>query len=286
MSDSSGQPTPVTPTEQIPTGQTPATPTPPHGAQPTTPQPQAPHTQQVPPMPQAPQVAMQQAAVPVHGPQAPKMPLWKRTYKLTALVLGVGVLASIAVGAIVSSPIAYHAGRNAEVTNILLDQARDKTVEYKESKEKLDDVNSQLRQANEDYESLQEEYGKLEKEHQEAKDIIEQAQKYNLPDLKSESEKLKKEVDEQKKTLETLTGKVESAKKNTIGDGVWQVGKDIDAGTYRATSEVGGSCYWEVSNPSTNDIIQNDIPGGGFPEVTVSNGQQLKISDCKTFAKQ
>lgn len=281
MSDPSGQPTPVTPTEQIPTGQTPATP--PHATQPATSQP---HTQQVPRMPQAPQVAMQQATMPVQGPQVMKTPFWKRTYKLTALILGAGILVSIAVGTIVSSPIAYHAGRNAEVTNILLDQARDKTVEYKESKEKLDDVNSQLRQANEDYEALQEEYGKLEEQHQEAKGIIEQAQEYKLPELKAQSEQLKKEVDEQKKTLETLTGKVESAKKNTIGDGVWQVGKDIDAGTYRATSEVGGSCYWEVSNPSTDDIIQNDIPGGGFPEVTVSNGQQLKISDCKTFTKQ
>lgn len=67
---------------------------------------------------------------------------------------------------------------------------------------------------------------------------------------------------------------------------VWQVGKDIDAGTYRATSQVGSDCYWEISTDNGDNIIQNDFPGGGYPEVTVSNGQQLKISSCGTLTKQ
>ncbi len=248
MSEPSGQPTPATPTKQIPTVQTPATP------------------------PQGQQPAMAQ-------PQAAKTPFWKRTYKLTALVLSIGVLASIAVGAIAGSPIAYHAGRNSEITNIVLDHARDKSEEYTS-------VNRKLAEAEADLRNAEKRQLELKNANEEAEATIEKAKSYKIDDLKAESEKLKKEVDEQKKTLETLTGKVETAKKNTIGDGVWQVGKDIDPGTYRATREVGLRCYWAITNPVTDDIIQNDLPGGGFPEVTVSEGQQLKIANCSTFTKQ
>lgn len=177
------------------------------------------------------------------------------------------------------SPIAYHAGRTSEVTNIVLDQAREKSEEYTSVNRKLADAEHDLR-------NTQKRQLELEDANEEAEATIEKAKSYKIDDLKAESEQLKKSIDEQKKTLETLTGKVETAKKNTIGDGVWQVGKDIDAGTYRATREVGSRCYWSISNPVTDDILQNDLPGGGFPEVTVSDGQQLKIANCSTFTKQ
>lgn len=208
-----------------------------------------------------------------------KTPFWKRSYTLTTLVLGGALAAALAVGAAVGSPIAYHAGRTSEVTNIVLDQARDKSEEYTSVNRKLADAEHDLRNA-------QKRQLELEDANEEAEATIEKAKSYKIDDLKAESEQLKKSIDEQKKTLETLTGKVETAKKNTIGDGVWQVGKDIDPGTYRATREVGSRCYWSITNPVTDDIIQNDLPGGGFPEVTVSDGQQLKIANCSTFTKQ
>ena len=217
---------------------------------------------------------------PANNPAATqKTPFWKRSYTLTTLVLGGALAAALAVGAAVGSPIAYHAGRNSEVTNIVLDQARDKSEEYTSVNRKLADAEHDLR-------NTQKRQLELEDANEEAEATIEKAKSYQIDDLKAESEQLKKSIDEQKKTLETLTGKVETAKKNTIGDGVWQVGKDIDAGTYRATREVGSRCYWSISNPATDDILQNDLPGGGFPEVTVSDGQQLKIANCSTFTKQ
>lgn len=217
---------------------------------------------------------------PANNPAATqKTPFWKRSYTLTTLVLGGALAAALAVGAAVGSPIAYHAGRNSEVTNIVLDQARDKSEEYTSVNRKLADAEHDLRNA-------QKRQLELEDANEEAEATIEKAKSYKIDDLKAESEQLKKSIDEQKKTLEALTGKVETAKKNTIGDGVWQVGKDIDAGTYRATREVGSRCYWSISNPATDDILQNDLPGGGFPEVTVSDGQQLKIANCSTFTKQ
>ncbi|WP_051198754.1 hypothetical protein [Bifidobacterium sp. AGR2158] len=254
MSEPSGQPqTTASPTEQSTTEQ----------------------TWQNPNGPQPPQGA----ATSEQETQNPKTPFWKRTYKTTALVLGIVVLASIALSATVSSPIAYHAGRTSEVTNIVLDQARAKSEEYT-------NVNRKLAEAEADLRNTEKRQLELEDANEEAEATIEKAKSYKIDDLKTESEKLQKEIDEQKKTLETLTGKVETAKKNTIGEGVWQVGKDIDPGTYRATQEVGSRCYWSITNPVTDDIIQNDIPGGGYPEVTVSEGQQLKIANCGTFTKQ
>lgn len=68
---------------------------------------------------------------PANNPDATqKTPFWKRSYTLTTLVLGGALAAALAVGAAVGSPIAYHAGRTSEVTNIVLDQARDKSEEY------------------------------------------------------------------------------------------------------------------------------------------------------------
>lgn len=110
--------------------------------------------------------------------------------------------------------------------------------------------------------------------------------KSGIKDLNTQHDDLQKKVDAKKAELQSLTGQVDQAKKNSISDGVWQVGKDVDAGTYRATSQVGSDCYWEISTDNGDNIVQNDFPGGGYPEVTVGDGQQLKISSCGTMTKQ
>lgn len=86
--------------------------------------------------------------------------------------------------------------------------------------------------------------------------------------------------------INALNGQLEEAKKNTVTSGTWQVGKDIEAGTYRANSQVSSQCYWEITVNNGADIVQNDIPGGGYPQVTVSDGQQLKLQDCGTWSRQ
>ncbi|XTR52646.1 hypothetical protein ACOM2C_04595 [Pseudarthrobacter sp. So.54] len=71
-----------------------------------------------------------------------------------------------------------------------------------------------------------------------------------------------------KKREEAVTGAEKTKAANTIADGTWTVGKDLEAGTYRATADVESSCYWGIyatgSNGST--IIDNDLPGGGRPQ--------------------
>lgn len=75
---------------------------------------------------------------------------------------------------------------------------------------------------------------------------------------------------------------------NSVGNGVWTVGEDIQPGTYRAKEAVSGDCYWAVLVSGTNgdDIVNNGIPGGGRPKVTVKKGQDFELKRCGTWVKQ
>lgn len=173
-----------------------------------------------------------------------------------------------------TAPIAYTAGTKSAATKEVAQNMASDNKDYAKLIKK--------------YNSLVDEYNGIADEYNDAKDAIAEADtvKAGIKDLNSQHDELQKKVDAKKAELQSLTGQVDQAKKNSISDGVWQVGKDIDAGTYRATSEVGSHCYWSVTVSGSDDIVQNDIPGGGYPQVTVSDGQQLKLQDCGTFAKQ
>lgn len=75
--------------------------------------------------------------------------------------------------------------------------------------------------------------------------------------------------------------------KPTIDEGVWTVGVDFPAGTYRVAVPVSDSCYWEITKSGTNgdDIIANDIVEGGRPTVTLRKGQDFTSKRCGTWEK-
>ena len=87
---------------------------------------------------------------------------------------------------------------------------------------------------------------------------------------------------------DAVTGAEKAKAARTIGDGTWTVGTDIEAGTYRAAGEVGSTCYWGIYRSGSNgsDIIENDIPGGGRPVVTLSTGQDFNSTRCGKWEKQ
>jgi hypothetical protein len=87
---------------------------------------------------------------------------------------------------------------------------------------------------------------------------------------------------------EAVTGAEKTKAANTVGDGTWTVGTDIEPGTYRAAADVGSSCYWGIYATGSNgsNIIDNDLPGGGRPSVALSAGQDFKSSRCGTWEKQ
>lgn len=99
------------------------------------------------------------------------------------------------------------------------------------------------------------------------------------------------ELDEREAALverETaVTEQEQTIAANTITDGVWTVGVDIDPGTYRAKA-VSGTCYWEITASGSNgyDIVENDLPGGGNPTVTLSEGQDFTTQRCGEWRKQ
>lgn len=75
---------------------------------------------------------------------------------------------------------------------------------------------------------------------------------------------------------------------NSIGEGTWTVGTDVSAGTYRTSAAISGDCYWAITKSGTNggDIVQNDIPTGGFPTVVLRPGQDFTNHGCGTFVKK
>jgi len=97
------------------------------------------------------------------------------------------------------------------------------------------------------------------------------------------------EAEEAVAAREKAVGKIEAEQlENSVESGVWTVGSDIKAGTYRTKESVGSDCYWAVLQTGTNgsDIIDNGIPGGGRPTVTVKKGQDFESQRCGTWVKQ
>lgn len=87
---------------------------------------------------------------------------------------------------------------------------------------------------------------------------------------------------------EAVTGAEKTKAANTIKEGTWTVGVDIEPGTYRANADIVGSCYWGIYRTGSNgsDIVDNDNVSGGRPSVTLSAGQDFKSSRCGTWSKQ
>lgn len=91
------------------------------------------------------------------------------------------------------------------------------------------------------------------------------------------------ELDQRQVAIEETEAGIEA---NTVADGVWTVGLDMAPGTYRAT-EVSDSCYWAILRSGSNgdDIIANDLPSGGNPQVTVEDGQDFETARCGEWVK-
>lgn len=73
----------------------------------------------------------------------------------------------------------------------------------------------------------------------------------------------------------------------TIEDGIWTVGDDFPAGTYKVRDALTEMCYWGIYKSGTNQatIVDNDIVTGGKPTVTLKRGQDFKSSGCGTWVK-
>jgi len=70
----------------------------------------------------------------------------------------------------------------------------------------------------------------------------------------------------------------------SIGDGVWAIGGDVKPGRYRLAVAPENGCYWAITRDDAGqDIVANDLPTGGHPQVTLKKGQFFTTRDCGTW---
>lgn len=91
-------------------------------------------------------------------------------------------------------------------------------------------------------------------------------------------------LDEQAANLDTRDQELQDAE-DKVAEREKAVGK-IEA--EQLENSVDSDCYWAVLQTGTNgsDIIENGIPGGGRPTVTVKKGQDFESQRCGTWVKQ
>lgn len=74
------------------------------------------------------------------------------------------------------------------------------------------------------------------------------------------------------------------AARTVSGDGVYEVGTEMRAGTYK--SKDNSQCYWSINaDPNGDDIISNHI-GSGPMTVQVSKGQFFETTRCNDWVRQ
>lgn len=96
--------------------------------------------------------------------------------------------------------------------------------------------------------------------------------------IKKEKRKLARLQEEVDQTEDTI------AKSTIPGDGTFEVGTDIEPGTYRAEAMPG--CYWaRLSSLDTSDIIDNNNADGPVVLEILPSDKALQLQGCAEFRK-
>ncbi|MEE6281651.1 hypothetical protein [Georgenia sp. MJ170] len=105
-----------------------------------------------------------------------------------------------------------------------------------------------------------------------------------LDERETELAGLEGEVAEREAAVGTAEDRVAETQ---INNGMWTVGVDVEPGTYRVVEALTDRCYWAILRTGSNggDIIENALPSGGFPTVTLSDGQDFENS-CGVWNQQ
>lgn len=147
------------------------------------------------------------------------------------------------------------------------------------------DLASDGRQAEARADQLETDLGETQVQRDDLKRRLDEAEQANA-DLEERSAALdqrESELDARQAAIEETEAGIEAS---TVTDGVWTVGVDVAPGTYRA-SAVSSTCYWAILRSGTNgdDIIANDLPSGGNPQVTIEEGQDFETVRCGEWVK-
>lgn len=135
-------------------------------------------------------------------------------------------------------------------------------------------VAAELATAESERDALQDEVTQLEADLNELTEAAAQ--------LEEERAALRKQSRELAAREKKVSGMERAVARNTISDGIWQVGTDFDAGLYRAPG--GSGCYWALlGSADTQDIINN---GGFGPNQTIQIASPwFESSNCGEWKK-
>lgn len=238
----------------------------------------------------APRPVQGRPSSPFPGRGGPSGHVWYRSLwflVMAALVVGGGVGAAAAVVGVDPTASAEYravaAEREAAQTELdtatsSLDSARgdlrEASAELEQTRARLDSVAGDLPEREN---RLKAELQKLDQEAA-ALDVRAATLDERAADL-SGKEKAVAAREEAVKVVET------AVEDNTLaGEGVYEVGADIKAGTYKTAGRRG--CYYAVLNSTdTSDIADNNnLDGPGV--LTVSTGQYLELSGCAEWVWQ
>ncbi|MBA0125079.1 hypothetical protein H0B56_05940 [Haloechinothrix sp. YIM 98757] len=108
----------------------------------------------------------------------------------------------------------------------------------------------------------------------------------SLDELESEVESRSHDLDERAEKIEEAELEIEEG--TVPGDGVWVVGEDIEAGTYRGNAE-GRDCYWaRLSGTSGDfgDLITNGNSSGPTVVTIQDSDAAFETNRCGEWRKQ
>jgi hypothetical protein len=112
------------------------------------------------------------------------------------------------------------------------------------------------------------------------------AREADLDDRSDRLDARSSELDQRARDVAAKERRVDDAQQtlrsSTIPDGIWQLGRDYEAGTYRAPG--GGGCYWALlGSADTEDIVNN----GGFSknQTIAIDSPFFETEDCGDWVK-
>lgn len=177
----------------------------------------------------------------------------------------VSLVIACVVGLLIGAGIGV-ASRDTEVTD-LEDQVTSLETDLEDAEDAADAAEEEAADAEAALAPLEEKVAKL----NEQKD-----------DLAAQEEELAEQAQDLSAREADVTAAEQTLESNTIPDGIWQLGRDYEAGTYRA--EGGSGCYWALlGSADTSDIINN---GGFSPNQTITiDSPYFETDGCGEWVK-
>lgn len=140
---------------------------------------------------------------------------------------------------------------------------------------------SELDEANQQITSLEEDLERESADLARAENTVDELESDSAR-VAARADQLDRKAGKLKQREKKVTSAERRKAKNSIGDGIWQVGVDFDSGTYRA--EGGSSCYWAMlGSADTGDILNN----GGFTanQTLTIDSAWFETTGCGTWEK-